>query len=151
MTTSEHFPLPLRIEFLDNGNRARLLFPFEFVDGEDIIHVPASFETDFNSTPRIVWWWFPKTEFPHAGTVHDWLYRHPGGRTRDEVDRIHRRILLLSGCRPSKAAAAYYGLRVGSGRTWERYRLQNHERAQALRKLAERVEARKEDVDYEVD
>lgn len=139
----DYFPLPIHVEPLENGKRWRLLSPFEFVEGDDVIHVPANFVTDMNSTPRIVWWWFPKTEFAQAGIVHDWLYRYPHGRTRQQCDEIHERILLLSGCRPSKAKAAYYGIRVGAGGTWDRYRAEDVALAQVKAALTKKARKRK--------
>ena len=117
-----HFPLPLRGEFLDHGRRLRLFEPFVFVDGERRIEVPALFETDFHSVPRVLWWWMPPWEFPFAAVIHDWLYQHPGDLPRQECDVIHRRILELEEMRESKRNAAYVGVRIGGRGAWNRYR-----------------------------
>lgn len=117
-----HFPLPLRGEFRDRGRRVCLTEPFAFVFDGHRIDIPAGFVTDFNSTPRMVWWWFPPQEYPEAGLVHDWLYQHPGEFSRQQCDDVHRHILKLEGMRESKRNAAYAGLRLGGWRPWNRYR-----------------------------
>ena len=47
---------PLRVEILPNGMTARLTQPFRVRTGAGrIIEVPAGFETDFASVPRLFW------------------------------------------------------------------------------------------------
>lgn len=80
--------------------------PFEFVDGDLRIVVPADFTTDFNSVPRLplLWTWFPPWECPEAAVVHDYGYaRNPGGRERLFWDHVHRRIMAIKGERRSSA------------------------------------------------
>lgn len=122
MTPLPYFPLPLRGEFQDFGERLTLTEPFVFVDDTERIEVPAGFCTDFNSVPRPLWVWFPPWQFPEAAVIHDYLYRNPGGRNRDQCDVIHRRILHVSRCRKSKRLVAYLGLRSGGWVAWNRYR-----------------------------
>lgn len=131
-----HFPLPLRGEFHDNGERIILLSPFVYEDKDKqiIVKVPEGFESDFNSVPRPLWGYFPPWQYPEAGVIHDWLYRHPEGfmnlqktgqqtpLSREDCDDIHRRILDILGCRWSKRQVAYLGLRAGGWRPWNRYR-----------------------------
>jgi hypothetical protein len=119
---ADHFPDPLRGEFLDHGRRLRLTHPLTFIDGEIVLAVPAGFVTDFNSVPRPLWVWFPPWEFPHAGVVHDWLYQFPGEWSRLTCDLMHRRILEIEGCRASKRLLAFYGIRAGGWAPWNRYR-----------------------------
>jgi hypothetical protein len=145
MTINEYFPRPLHLEPMENGHRWLLVAPFEFVDGVDFVHVPAGFVSDLNSVPRVVWWWFPKTESPAAGLVHDFLYRYPGKRTREQVDKMHLRILELLGVRKSKRMAAYYGIRIGSGGAWTRYRADEFALRRQLIELQEKARKRKED------
>lgn len=142
---TEHFPRPLYLEPLENGHRWLLVEPFDYKDGVEFVHVPAGFVTDLNSVPRAVWWWFPKTESPAAGLVHDFLYRYPDKRTREQVDRIHLRILELCGVRKSKRLAAYYGIRIGSGGTWNRYRADEQALRHQLIELQEKARRKKED------
>ena len=124
-----HFPLgDIHCEFpmAYHGRRIVLLAPFAFRDGDDDIVVPAGFLSDFNSTPRAVWWYFAPQEYPEAGVVHDWLYQHPDGRTRNQCDVIHRRILELTGCRKGKRVLAYLGIRSGGWVPWNKYRKAEH-------------------------
>lgn len=117
------FPLgPLAGELYDNGRKLVLLRPFAFVDGAERVDVPALATSDFNSTPRIVWSVFPPWRYPEAGVVHDWLYRHPGDRTREACDRIHRRVLEVTGASWVLRQTAYRALRWFGGRAWNGYR-----------------------------
>ena len=118
----KHFPLPLKGEFADVAGETYILdAPFIFRDGKFLVEVPADFSTDFNSIPPGLREWFPRTQYPQAGVVHDFLYRY-NGVTRGEADRVHRRILELSGCGVVKRNLAYAGLRAGGWVSWNRYR-----------------------------
>lgn len=119
---SAHFPKPLCGRFYRQGTEFVLSEPLELITDGLRIEVPADFETDFNSTPRMLWWWFPPTSYPEAGVVHDYLYRNPGVLNRQQCDAVHRLILKLEGMRESKRNAAYAGLRIGGWRPWNRYR-----------------------------
>ena len=70
------------------------------------VTVPAGFETNMASSPRIVWWAIGPYDLGPAALVHDWLY-HTRGRvevlnddgrwvgalvTRREADRIMRQL-----------------------------------------------------------
>lgn len=115
-----------RFPLKENGRSFVLSRDFAYVDaidGEPVnITIPAGFRTDFNSTPRMVWAWFPPQEAPEAGVVHDAMYRDPRGRSRQQVDRIHRRIMELKGERKSKRVAAWLGIRMGGWVPWGKYR-----------------------------
>lgn len=86
--------------------------------------VPKYFVTDFNSVPRVLWTWFPPWECAEAGVTHDWLYKHPGTLSRRDVDAVHRRIMIATGERSSKAWAAWAGIRLGGWKPWGEYREQ---------------------------
>lgn len=135
----DHFPRPLLLQPIENGRRWLLIEPFEYLDGVDCVHVPAGFISDLNSVPRPLWWWMPKHEYAEAGIVHDFLYRYPGKRNREQVDKVHRRILELFGVRKSKRNAAYYGIRIGSGGTWNRYRADEFALRKQLIELQEKA------------
>ena len=117
----EYFPLPLVGEVLDNGFSFMLTHPFIFTDGEEKYEAPAFFVTDFNSTPRGLWNYLPPWEYPYAGVIHDLLYRF-NGVSRLKADGVHRRILALSGCRPTKSTTAYLALRAFGWVKWNEYR-----------------------------
>src|SRR5690606_15449631 len=103
MAPSKYFPLPLNLQLQDHGRSATLLEPFVFIEWEDaaeprtVIRVPSGFQTDFNSTPRGTWNVFPPWKYPEAAVIHDYLYRHPDIHQRGEADRIHRKVMELSG------------------------------------------------------
>ena len=57
---------PLRVEILVNGMTARLTQPFRVRTGAGrIIEVPAGFETDFASVPRLFWRMVPPLSLIH--------------------------------------------------------------------------------------
>lgn len=135
MSPSTNFPLPLRGDLTNKGRRITLFAPFIYSDPEKeiLVEVPAGFISDFNSVPFGLWNLLPPWEYPEAGVVHDWLYKHPKGfyrgpkrdevcLTRSEVDDIHRRILHLEGASWPKRQAMWAGIRVGGWRPWNRYR-----------------------------
>ncbi len=118
------FPLgPLAGEFYDQGRKLVLLRPFQFVDGAIDITVPQWATTDFNSSPRLVWSFFPPWAFPEAGAVHDHLFRTPpDGWSRQNCDWIHWRILRVLGCQWWKAEIIFQALSYGSASAWNHYR-----------------------------
>ncbi len=118
------FPLgPLAGEFFDCGRKFVLVRPFQFVDGHIDVMVPALFTTDFNSVPRLAWTFFAKWEWPEAGAVHDWVFRHPpDGWSRENCDWVHWRMLTLTGCPKWKAEVIFQALSYGSKGAWNRYR-----------------------------
>lgn len=118
----EHFPFPLDGDFVDAAGETFMLDSvFVFVDGEVRVEVPEGFVTDFNSVPRGLWNFFPKSQYPQAGVVHDFLYRY-NGVSRKTADQVHKRILTLSGCGVVKRNLAYAFLRAGGWKPWARYR-----------------------------
>ena len=80
---------PLRVEILPNGMTARLTQPFRVRTGAGrIIEVPAGFETDFASVPRLFWRVVPPWgRYSPAAVVHDYLY-HTGKVSRLAADRL---------------------------------------------------------------
>lgn len=124
-----NFPLPLIGELQDNGSQIELEAPFHFLDfdeeGKEIrrVEVPAGFISNFNSVPRIFWRIFPPWKYPEAGVVHDYLYKF-NGVTREEADKIHRRILELKGAPAFIRRFAYRSLRWFGGKAWDGYRKQ---------------------------
>lgn len=122
MRSHPNFPNPIDGKFCPKGRQFVLDTDFIYQDEEVRVIVPAGFVTDFNSVPEPLWAYFAPWEHPEAGTVHDWLYRNPGGRSRQQVDAVHRRILELKGMRPSKRQAIYLALRLGGWKPWNKYR-----------------------------
>lgn len=137
--TSSYFPNHIGGDFEDDSRKFTLSKDFIYEDLEKDIRVvvPAGFTTDFNSTPRAIWWYFAPWDYPVAGVVHDWLYGSPAGYThpsgdpvvplnRDQCDDIHRRILDLCGVRWTKRQAVYTGLHMFSWGPWNEHRAADH-------------------------
>lgn len=126
---AKHFPngpVAGEFPFEHNGRRIILLRDFVYVDVIDgtqiTLIIPKGFVSDFNSTPRPLWIWFPPWECPEAAVPHDWKYQYPGDDDRAFIDRMHRRLMELKGERKSKRVAAWLGIRAGGRRPWNRYR-----------------------------
>jgi hypothetical protein len=121
-----HFPLGrLAGEFYDNGGKLVTLRPLQFMDSEYGVDVtvPEAFTTDFNSTPRAAWFFFARWEYPAAGALHDYVFRHPPeGWTRQNCDWLHWRVLRVLGCPKVKAEIIFQILSRGSKGAWNRYR-----------------------------
>ena len=140
--TSPHFPLPVVGEWLGPCKfKLHALFVYDDPEMDIRVDVPAGFVTDFNSTPRAVWWYFAPIDVLEAGVVHDWLYAHPERfvslslrppLTRDQVDGVHRRILHLKGMRWTKRQVIHGFLRAGGGVAWNRHRRKDGELSKIL-------------------
>lgn len=119
MPDEKVFPVPLSVEIRSNGRCAVLLTDFVYDDGERVV-VPSGMVTDWSSIPRFFWRVLAPWEYPEAGLVHDWLYRHPGGRQRAACDRIYRDILAGLGCPIWKRLAAWSAVRIFGARHFDR-------------------------------
>ena len=110
----DRFLLPLQVELLTDRKTWRLLAPFSYADpdfGE--IYVPAEFETDFASVPRLPVVFELVGAYGHAAaTLHDWLYRR-GSLKRAEADRVFYNALRSSGIARWRAWLMYGGVRLG--------------------------------------
>lgn len=110
--------------FTSAGRRLTMTREFAYFDGKNIFTVPVGFTTDFNSVPRGLWNVFPPWEYPEAGVTHDWLYQHPGERSRSDIDVIHRAIMAVEGASKWLQWAAWAGIRFGGRKPWNQYRSQ---------------------------
>lgn len=82
----------LLLRYEDGGTWA-LLQGFTYCHRDHICyHVPAGFETDFASIPRLFWNLLPPTgTYGKAAVIHDFLYRTPTVPvTRAEADQVFR-------------------------------------------------------------
>lgn len=103
-----------------------LLAPMGYThpDNGATIWVPKGFVSDFASIPNSFRWILTGHNHTRKPAVlHDWLYR-TGYGTRKGAD-----LLFLSGMREQGLDAvrrrlAYYAVRVGGWRTWNKYRKQ---------------------------
>ncbi len=69
------------------------------------LEVPAGFVCDLNSIPRLFWIIAPVTDWPEAGTLHDYLYAIQFPKAQADV--VYREALLSLG--------------MWAPRAWERY------------------------------
>lgn len=84
------FSTPLHLEYGD-GRKWKLILGFRYdtdLLAAGAVYVPAGFETDFASVPRLFWRLYPPTgQYGKAAVVHDYLYRG-SGVSRELADKI---------------------------------------------------------------
>lgn len=127
------FTSPLRYENLD-GERLRLTEAFVYRVGDaestEIIRVPAGFECDGQSYPRLLWFVdHPQGKGAKAGFVHDYLYWLNGrpvpetgrGYDRKRADQIFHEALLVSGVGRFRAWVRFRALRLFGGVAWRKH------------------------------
>lgn len=122
-----------------DGRRWQLLAPFRYdlgeLGGPESVIVPMGFVTDFASIPQVLWNVFPPTgQYGKAAVVHDFLYRcrvittvQTGVVrfcTKAEADTIFSEAMQVLGVGAWTRRLLYWGVRVGGGATWARYRKQ---------------------------
>lgn len=116
---------PLRYENID-GRTIRLTEPFAFCGEDSIIVVPAGFECDGQSYPRILQMIdTPQGHGAKAGVIHDYLYWLNGrpasnGKTYDRkaADDVYFAALKASGINPISCAVRYRALRMFGWAAW---------------------------------
>lgn len=88
---------------------------------EDLVIVPAGFDTDLASIPRIVWPVISpmNAKLVRPAILHDWLYRMTESYSRKECDIIFYDSLRLEGIGVWRASMMYYAVRAGG---WVFYR-----------------------------
>ena len=134
----------LTITPLDDGRHFRLNTPFDYhiggADSPNTISVPAGFVTDFASTPRLVWVFFPpEGQYDRAACLHDWLYRtrkvsqtdprlyapRTWYVTRKQADGVLWEAMQVAGCGAWTRGCIWAGVRIGGWLTWLAYRRQD--------------------------
>lgn len=110
----KRFPTPLQAELQTDRKTWRLLSPFSYIDPEQgAITVPAGFETDFASVPRVPLLFDLLGAYGHAAAVlHDWLYRQ-GTLPREDADRVFYNALRSSGIARWRTWLLWGGARIG--------------------------------------
>jgi len=69
------------------GKRWKLVQPLEYQGRHDLFTVPAGFETDFASVPRLVVWLLPRYgRWTPAAILHDYLWHLARSRQLPKVD-----------------------------------------------------------------
>lgn len=122
---------PLRVEYLD-GHEWLLLEDFTYFDeeyGEEglFITVPAGFQTDFASVPRILWNLLPPTgKYGKAAVIHDFLYRtgHVAGVpiTKAYADAVFRRAMAELGVGKVRRTLMWAAVAVFGRGIWKQRR-----------------------------
>jgi hypothetical protein len=92
---------PLKLSPSDDDKHWVLLKSFSYdvgsVGSGDVIKVPKLFVTDFASTPRLVWFVFPRWgKYGKAAIVHDYIYATGERKNRREADKIFLEIMKVS-------------------------------------------------------
>jgi len=102
----------------DRGNIYTLLRPISWLG----IVIPAGFESDGASVPRLFWGVvFPSgdTKAMFAAIFHDYIYRtHPPVWDRFEADEAFLQLLLDGGVSALRAYRAYIGVRLFGSKAW---------------------------------
>ena len=101
------------------GNIFVLLRPISYLG----VVIPAGFESDGASVPRLLWGVvFPRDDrnAMFAAIFHDFLYRtHPGRWTRSEADDTFLYLLEQGGVSWIRRTRAYIGVRLFGGSSWD--------------------------------
>ncbi len=113
------FTTPLRFEFL-TARLFRLTEPFEYHIGDypsqQVIKVPAGFETDLASIPWLLWGVFPPDGvYTKAAVIHDFLYSK-AYVSRDQADHIFYEAMGVLGVNPWTRFLIFTAVRLFGGR-----------------------------------
>ncbi len=124
------FTTPLVVSPLPDGRRWRLVFSFRYHIrsrySQDVIAVPAGFNTDFASIPKFLWFLPYWAKYCKSPVIHDWLYKVKQIMgvpiTRKEADLIFYEALLIDwrkhGLGRILALIEYYAVRFFGWPAW---------------------------------
>jgi hypothetical protein len=117
----DRFPLKLQVELQHDRSTWRLLSAFSYLDPDcGPIDVPAGFETDFASVPRLPLTYALLGAYGHAAAVlHDHIYT-TGALPRLDADRVFRNALRSSGIARWRAWIMWAGVRAGGASRYSR-------------------------------
>lgn len=108
----------IRVEALPDGGNWRLLEAISYRHGDVAVHVPAGFETDFASTPRLLWPIFPPFgRWTAAAVIYDYLYR-TGLQPKVIADAIFMAAMQDLGVPEWKRWAMYLAVRLFGGSSY---------------------------------
>lgn len=103
----------------ERGNVFTLLRPVSFGG----ITIPAGFESDGASVPRLLWGVvFPRDDRQalFAAIMHDFIYRtHPATWTRSDADETFLYLMQQGGVQYIRRIRAYLGVRLFGRPSWE--------------------------------
>jgi hypothetical protein len=114
-----------------SGRLWRLEQAYSYRDGAHIITVPAGFEFDLSSIPRLLWWLIAPFELSVvAPLIHDFLYRYAGAPAgaieppkrydRGEADDLFRDLMVAEGIAPWRRTLGYLAVRAFGWIVWGR-------------------------------
>lgn len=111
------FGTRLAVALESDAGRWRLLETLIFASdvAGQVIAVPAGFETDFASVPRLPLAYMATANTAHrAAVVHDYLYT-TAQVDRVTADKVFREAAEVSGVPGWRRALLYWGVRIGGG------------------------------------
>lgn len=120
MTLPPEFPLPLKDDRSRPGWRV-LEQPFAFLSySKGEIVVPAGFDTDYASIPRIFWNIYPPDgSYTEAAVIHDFLY-YEQPFDRDECDLVFYEAMTALGVPWLRRQIIYRAVRLGGWHAWHK-------------------------------
>jgi hypothetical protein len=108
----------LKVTVPIDGDIRTLLSPLVYKYKDKLIEMPIGFKTNYGSVPMIFQNIISASGKATYGYVlHDYLY-HTGMFTRDECDKILRKVMVELGVSPWRASVVYYALKVGGQKAW---------------------------------
>lgn len=116
------FENPLDVRIPDADDLRTVLSPFSFWSQvlNARVCVEAGFQTDYASTPRLLWQVLPPTgRYTKAAVIHDWLYTHQGV-TRAEADAVFYEAMEHLGVHWLTRRVMWAGVRLGGWVPWRR-------------------------------
>lgn len=128
VVAESRLPAPL-VTYLGDG-LWRLERDYDYRDDDTTIAVPAGFEFDLSSVPRLFWSLIAPFELSIAAPLlHDFLYRYggtppagtvrpPRAYTRAEADRMFRQIMRAEGVSAWRRFLGYAATRVFGRSAW---------------------------------
>lgn len=121
---TDFFPLPLDLRAgpLVNGVRHwRSLAPFRAITSKGVIDIPAGFDTDLTSTPRVLWAIYaPADEMLEPAVIHDFLYSAANvWFTRQEADEIFKELMFNIGVHWERRDTVFQAVRKFGGRFYQ--------------------------------
>ena len=99
-----------------------LTAPLIYRGCKQTFYVPRGFVTDFASTPRLSWLWFPPSDPLYAApaVIHDWLYE-THRTSRKDADGIFLRQMRELGVSSVRRAIIYRTVRLFGGPAYARH------------------------------
>ena len=116
------FLTPLVVEVMPSGKRFRLYnsFTYHVARAGVNIRVPAGFETDFASIPRIFRIIIPKLgRYNKAAVIHDYIYQSDRLQlSRKQADQVFLDAMADLGVPKWKRTLMYWAVRIGGFFAW---------------------------------